>query len=423
MSQIARNIEGLIGNTPLLELSKTEKALNLKGRVLAKLEFANPGRSVKDRVALALINQAEREGLINKGTTIIEPTSGNTGVGLAIVAASRGYKIILTMPDSMTIERRKLLSALGARLELTPAYEGMPGAIRRAQQLAREIGNAFIPQQFANKANPEAHRKTTAQEILRDTEGKVDIFISGVGTGGTITGVGEVLRQHNPDAQIIAVEPHDSAVLSGHKPGPHKLQGIGAGFVPPVLNTNIYDEIFRVKNDDAFETARVLAEQEVKMAETKKLSLIAFSGDFDKLTAVFTLATGAAAVGYEVNIFFTFWGLDAIKQKKGRAFIGSNWLTKTFGYMMGGLSVAPNSRFNFLGIGPKIFRYLMRKNNVATLEELVEAAGALGVNMYACEMAMHILGLKKSDFIHEVKDVLGVATFLNISEGGRTLFI
>ena len=262
MSQIARNIVGLIGNTPLLELSKTEKALNLKGRVLAKLEFANPGRSVKDRVALALINQAEREGLINKGTTIIEPTSGNTGVGLAIVAASRGYRIILTMPDAMTIERRKLLQALGARLELTPAYEGMPGAIRRAQQLAKEIGNAFIPQQFANKANPEAHRQTTAQEILRDTEGKVDIFISGVGTGGTITGVGEVLRQHNPDAQIIAVEPHDSAVLSGHKPGPHKLQGIGAGFVPPVLNTNIYDEIFRVKNDDAFETARVLAEQE-----------------------------------------------------------------------------------------------------------------------------------------------------------------
>ena len=262
MSQIARNIEGLIGNTPLLELSKTEKALNLKGRVLAKLEFANPGRSVKDRVALALINQAEREGLINKGTTIIEPTSGNTGVGLAIVAASRGYRIILTMPDAMTIERRKLLQALGARLELTPAYEGMPGAIRRAQQLAKEIGNAFIPQQFANKANPEAHRQTTAQEILRDTEGKVDIFISGVGTGGTITGVGEVLRQHNPDVQIIAVEPHDSAVLSGHKPGPHKLQGIGAGFVPPVLNTNIYDEIFRVKNDDAFETARVLAEQE-----------------------------------------------------------------------------------------------------------------------------------------------------------------
>lgn len=183
-------------------------------------------------------------------------------MGLAIVAASRGYRIILTMPDAMTIERRKLLQALGARLELTPAYEGMPGAIRRAQQLAKEIGNAFIPQQFANKANPEAHRQTTAQEILRDTEGKVDIFISGVGTGGTITGVGEVLRQHNPDAQIIAVEPHDSAVLSGHKPGPHKLQGIGAGFVPPVLNTNIYDEIFRVKNDDAFETARVLAEQE-----------------------------------------------------------------------------------------------------------------------------------------------------------------
>ncbi len=262
MSQIARNIEGLIGNTPLMELSKTEKALKLKGRVLAKLEFNNPGRSVKDRVALALIEQAEKDGLINRGTTIIEPTSGNTGVGLAMIAASRGYKIILTMPDAMSIERRKLLQALGARLELTPAYEGMPGAIRKAQQLAREIGNAFIPQQFANRANPEAHRKTTAQEILRDTEGKIDIFISGVGTGGTITGVGEVLRQHNPDVQIIAVEPNDSAVLSGHKPGPHKLQGIGAGFVPPVLNTNIYNEIFRVKNEDAFETARVLAEQE-----------------------------------------------------------------------------------------------------------------------------------------------------------------
>lgn len=262
MSQIARNIEGLIGNTPLMELSKTEKALRLKGRVLAKLEFNNPGRSVKDRVALALIEQAEKDGLINRGTTIIEPTSGNTGVGLAMIAASRGYKIILTMPDAMSIERRKLLQALGARLELTPAYEGMPGAIRKAQQLAREIGNAFIPQQFANRANPEAHRKTTAQEILRDTEGKIDIFISGVGTGGTITGVGEVLRQHNPNVQIIAVEPNDSAVLSGHKPGPHKLQGIGAGFVPPVLNTTIYNEIFRVKNEDAFETARVLAEQE-----------------------------------------------------------------------------------------------------------------------------------------------------------------
>ncbi len=262
MSQIARNIEGLIGNTPLVELSKTEKALRLKGRVLAKLEFNNPGRSVKDRVALALIEQAEKDGLINRGTTIIEPTSGNTGVGLAMIAASRGYKIILTMPDAMSIERRKLLQALGARLELTPAYEGMPGAIRKAQQLAREIGNAFTPQQFANRANPEAHRKTTAQEILRDTEGKIDIFISGVGTGGTITGVGEVLRQHNPNVQIIAVEPNDSAVLSGHKPGPHKLQGIGAGFVPPVLNTNIYNEIFRVKNEDAFETARVLAEQE-----------------------------------------------------------------------------------------------------------------------------------------------------------------
>lgn len=261
MSQIAKNIEELIGNTPLLELAKTEKALNLKGRVLAKLEFQNPGRSVKDRVALALIKQAEEDGQLNKKTTIIEPTSGNTGIGLAIVAASRGYDIILTMPDSMTIERRKLLQALGARIELTPAYEGMPGAIRRAQQLAREIGNAFIPYQFANKANPEIHRKTTAQEILAEVD-KVDIFIAGVGTGGTITGVGDVLKQNNPDIRIIAVEPFDSAVLSGHKPGPHKLQGIGAGFVPPVLDTNIYDEIIRVKNEDAFETARVLAEQE-----------------------------------------------------------------------------------------------------------------------------------------------------------------
>lgn len=261
MSQIAKNIEELIGNTPLLELAKTEKALNLKGRVLAKLEFQNPGRSVKDRVALALIKQAEEDGQLNKKTTIIEPTSGNTGIGLAIVAASRGYDIILTMPDSMTIERRKLLQALGARIELTPAYEGMPGAIRRAQQLAREIGNAFIPYQFANKANPEIHRKTTAQEILAEVD-KVDIFIAGVGTGGTITGVGDVLKQNNPNIRIIAVEPFDSAVLSGHKPGPHKLQGIGAGFVPPVLDTNIYDEIIRVKNEDAFETARVLAEQE-----------------------------------------------------------------------------------------------------------------------------------------------------------------
>ena len=206
MSQIAKNIEELIGNTPLLELAKTEKALNLKGRVLAKLEFQNPGRSVKDRVALALIKQAEEDGQLNKKTTIIEPTSGNTGIGLAIVAASRGYDIILTMPDSMTIERRKLLQALGARIELTPAYEGMPGAIRRAQQLAREIGNAFIPYQFANKANPEIHRKTTAQEILAEVD-KVDIFIAGVGTGGTITGVGDVLKQNNPDIRIIAVEP------------------------------------------------------------------------------------------------------------------------------------------------------------------------------------------------------------------------
>jgi cysteine synthase A len=234
----------------------------LKARIIVKLELFNPARSVKDRVGFAMLDDAERRGVINKDTTIIEPTSGNTGIGLALVSAIRGYRLILTMPESMSLERRKLLRALGAELVLTPAYEGMAGAIRKAQELAQGIGNAFIPQQFANRANPEAHRKTTAQEILRDTEGKIDIFISGVGTGGTITGVGEVLRQHNQNVQIIAVEPNDSAVLSGHKPGPHKLQGIGAGFVPPVLNTTIYNEIFRVKNEDAFETARVLAEQE-----------------------------------------------------------------------------------------------------------------------------------------------------------------
>jgi len=262
MSKVYTSADQLIGKTPLLELTHLEKSLGLEAKLVAKLEYFNPAGSVKDRIAKAIIEDAEASGRLKEGSVIIEPTSGNTGVGLAMIAASRGYKIILTMPDAMSIERRKLLQALGARLELTPAYEGMPGAIRKAQQLAREIGNAFIPQQFANRANPEAHRKTTAQEILRDTEGKIDIFISGVGTGGTITGVGEVLRQHNPNVQIIAVEPNDSAVLSGHKPGPHKLQGIGAGFVPPVLNTTIYNEIFRVKNEDAFETARVLAEQE-----------------------------------------------------------------------------------------------------------------------------------------------------------------
>lgn len=244
-----------------MELSKAETDQRLRARVLAKLEYLNPGRSVKDRVALALIEDAERKGLLNKNTVIIEPTSGNTGVGLALVAAQRGYKLILTMPDSMSIERRALLRSLGAKLVLTPAYEGMPGAIRKAKELAAET-NAFVPQQFDNEANPQIHRVTTAREIWDDTEGHVDIFVAGVGTGGTITGVGEALKSLHPRVKVVAVEPSDSPVLSGGKPGPHKLQGIGAGFIPRVLNSTVYDEIFCVKNEDAFAEARSLAKNE-----------------------------------------------------------------------------------------------------------------------------------------------------------------
>ena len=261
MAKIAQSLVELIGKTPLLELSKVEKDQQLKARVLAKLEYLNPGRSVKDRVGYALIEQAEKQGLLGRNTVIIEPTSGNTGVGLALVAARRGYKLILTMPDSMNIERRTLLRSLGARLVLTPAHEGMPGAIRKAQELASQT-DAFIPQQFANEANPEVHRQTTAKEIWEDTDGKVDIFVAGVGTGGTVTGVGEVLKQLNPKVKVVAVEPYDSPVLSGGKPGPHKLQGIGAGFTPQVLNTEVYDEVFRVKNEDAFNASRLLAKTE-----------------------------------------------------------------------------------------------------------------------------------------------------------------
>ena len=261
MAKIAQSLVELIGKTPLLELSKVEKDQRLRARVLAKLEYLNPGRSVKDRVGYALIEQAEKQGLLGRNTVIIEPTSGNTGVGLALVAAQRGYKLILTMPDSMSIERRTLLRSLGAKLVLTPAHEGMPGAIRKAQELAADT-NACIPQQFANEANPEVHRQMTAKEIWEDTDGKVDIFVAGVGTGGTVTGVGEVLKQLNPKVKVVAVEPYDSAVLSGEKPGPHKLQGIGAGFTPQVLNTKVYDEVFRVKNDDAFAASRLLAKTE-----------------------------------------------------------------------------------------------------------------------------------------------------------------
>ena len=266
MAKVATNLTELIGHTPLLELSHLESTLGLRARVVAKLESFNPARSVKDRVGYALIKDAEDKGLIDDRTVIIEPTSGNTGIGLAWVAATRGYRIILTMPDSMSIERRSLLKALGAEIVLTPAHEGMGGAIRKAEELAGELGNAFIPQQFNNPANAQIHRQTTAREVWDDTDGQVDIFVSGVGTGGTVTGVGEVLKQLNPRVKIVAVEPQDSPVLSGGKPGPHKIQGIGAGFVPKVLNTSIYDEIYKVRNEDAFAAGRLLARSEGVLA-------------------------------------------------------------------------------------------------------------------------------------------------------------
>ena len=262
MTKIARNLTDLIGNTPLLELGNYNKANNVGAKIIAKLEYFNPAGSVKDRIGYAMIKDAEEKGLINKDTVIIEPTSGNTGIALAFVSAARGYRLILTMPETMSIERRNLLKALGAQIELTPGSEGMKGAIRRAEELAKEIPNSFIPQQFDNPANPEMHRKTTAEEIWRDTDGQVDIFVAGVGTGGTITGVGEVLKSRNPNIKIVAVEPFDSPVLSGGNPGPHKLQGIGAGFVPKVLNKSILDEIIKVKSEDAFETSRKLAATE-----------------------------------------------------------------------------------------------------------------------------------------------------------------
>lgn len=262
MARIAHDLTALIGNTPLVELSRTEKELGLKAQVIAKLEYLNPAHSVKDRVGWALIEDAERRGLINKRTTIIEPTSGNTGIGLAQVCAIKGYKLILTMPDAMSVERRTLLKALGAQLVLTPAHEGMSGSIRKARDLAEIVGNAFIPQQFANPANPQIHRQTTAEEIWRDTDGKIDIFVAGIGTGGTITGVGEILKQRNPQIKVVAVEPAGSPVLSGGKPGPHKLQGIGAGFVPEVLNTQIFDEIIRITDDEAIESGRQLAKRD-----------------------------------------------------------------------------------------------------------------------------------------------------------------
>ena len=262
MSKIAKSLTDLIGNTPLLELSNYEKSLELEAKLVAKLEYFNPLSSVKDRVAFAMIEAGEKAGLIKEGTVIIEPTSGNTGVGLAFVAAAKGYRIILTMPETMSVERRNLLSALGAELVLTPGATGMKGAIAKASELAETIPNAYIPQQFENPANPEIHRQTTALEIWNDTDGQVNIFVAGIGTGGTITGVGEVLKAKKPGVQIVAVEPQASPVLSGGNPGPHKIQGIGAGFVPGVLNTAIYDEVMPVSNDNAFKTSQSVAQKE-----------------------------------------------------------------------------------------------------------------------------------------------------------------
>jgi cysteine synthase A len=261
-TKIAKSLVDLIGNTPLLELSNYNKSNGLEARLIAKLEYFNPASSVKDRIGYAMIKDGEERGLINQDTVIIEPTSGNTGIALAFVAAARGYRIILTMPETFSIERRNLLKALGAELVLTPGAEGMRGAVRKAEELAAATPNSFIPQQFKNPANPAIHRQTTAEEIWRDTDGQVDIFVGGVGTGGTITGVGEVLKQRKASAQIIAVEPFDSPVLSGGNPGPHKIQGIGPGFVPDVLNREAFDEIFKVKNEEAIETSRKLAKAE-----------------------------------------------------------------------------------------------------------------------------------------------------------------
>jgi len=262
MSRIAANLTDLIGNTPLLELGNFNRQQELQARLIAKLEYFNPAGSVKDRIGYAMIKDAEEKGLLHPESIIIEPTSGNTGVGLAFVAAAKGYRLIIVMPDSFSVERRTLMKALGAELVLTPGALGMVGAIQRADELAAEIKNSFIPQQFNNPANPEAHRQTTAEEIWRDTDGQIDIFVAGVGTGGTITGIGEVLKRYKPDVQIVAVEPFDSPVLSGGEPGNHGLQGIGAGMIPEVLNVNILDEIFKVKTEEAYKTVYQLVKTE-----------------------------------------------------------------------------------------------------------------------------------------------------------------
>ena len=262
MSKIYTSADQLIGKTPLLELTHIEKAYDLKAKILAKLEYFNPAGSVKDRIAKAMIDDAERKGLLKEGSVIIEPTSGNTGIGLASVAAARGYHIIIVMPETMSVERRQLMKAYGAELVLTEGAKGMKGAIAKADELAKEIPNSFVPGQFVNPANPKAHFETTGPEIWDDTDGKVDIFVAGVGTGGTITGVGEFLKSKNPHVKVVAVEPKSSAVLSTGVAGPHKIQGIGAGFVPAVLDTKVYDEIIPVENDDAFKTGKEFGRRE-----------------------------------------------------------------------------------------------------------------------------------------------------------------
>lgn len=262
MAKIAKYLTELIGNTPLLEISNYEKKHGLNAKVIGKVEYFNPLGSVKDRVAAAMIEQAEKDGKVNKDTVIIEPTSGNTGIGLAFVTAAKGLHLILTMPDTMSVERRKIVAALGAEIVLTPGREGMQGAINKAAELKEKYGNAFIPQQFENPSNPEIHKITTAKEIWEDTDGKIDIFVSSVGTGGTITGTGLGLKEKNPDIKVVAVEPAGSPVLSGGRPGPHKIQGIGAGFVPEVLDMSIIDEIIPVSNEDAFDAAREIAKSD-----------------------------------------------------------------------------------------------------------------------------------------------------------------
>ncbi len=262
MSKIYRSAEELIGGTPLLELVNIEKKYNLNARILAKLEYLNPAGSVKDRVAKAMIDAAERDGKLNNESVIIEPTSGNTGIGLASVAAARGYRVIIVMPDSMSKERRQIMKAYGAELVLTDGKKGMKGAIEKADELAKEIPGSFVAGQFVNPANPEVHRQTTGPEIYNDTDGKVDILVAGVGTGGTITGVGEYLKSKNPAVKVVAVEPETSAVLSGENAGPHGLQGIGAGFIPDILNTDIYDEIIKVSNEEAYASGREMGKTE-----------------------------------------------------------------------------------------------------------------------------------------------------------------